>query len=429
MVRTTTAEPLGFRQASFSLAPDPRLFFRSRTHGAAFDLLRSTIRRGEGLVVLTGDIGAGKTTVCRALLEDLDGRTFIAFAPNAFVSESELLGLMLQEFGVVPGDAAARQRLEARPAHELVDVLAAFLHSLVPLGAHAVIVIDEAQHLSPEALERIRILSNLDTGRRQLLQVVLVGQRTLEDRLRSADTRTLDQRVSGRARLDPLTCAETAAYVAHRLQVGGDGEAVRFSEGALRRVHRRSGGNPRLVNLLCGGAVAAARAAGVSLIPSRLVSEAAAALDVRRPEPAWVARVRHVAATVAAGVAASVLLGSAAAGLTTMRVRGDRSVTAAVAAVQNREAGAGDVAGVAGAGGNRIAILAASFPDVTQASLARRRLVRLGYDAYQVLVDTRTPRVQVWVGDYADEAEAQLDERRLRRTPGFDTARLVRYRP
>ena len=171
----------GFVQPPFSLTPDPRFLYRSESHDVALQQVWQAIRRKEGFIVLTGDIGTGKTTLCRTLLEQFDQTTFTALILNPFLSVEELLREVLMSFGVVSKDALKTGRLATASKHELVRTLHDFLLSLVPLHGSAVLIIDEAQHLSPEVLEEIRVLSNLETNDQKLLQVVIVGQLNLLD--------------------------------------------------------------------------------------------------------------------------------------------------------------------------------------------------------------------------------------------------------
>src|SRR5881392_1476723 len=228
----------GFAEKPFSLTPDPKYLFKSESHANAFELLQYAVRRREGFVVVTGDIGTGKTTLCRALLEQLDRKTFTALVLNPFLSEDDLLRLILQDFGVVSRDEIRRGRLAAISKQELIETLNEFLLSLLPLRAGALLIIDEAQNLPRQVLEQIRILSNLETDKEKLLQIVLVGQLNLKDLLRSPELRQLDQRVSIRYELKPLDAETVAAYVAHRLTIAGGGQSVSFMPKALRQVHR-----------------------------------------------------------------------------------------------------------------------------------------------------------------------------------------------
>src|SRR6266513_5461075 len=159
----------GFHEKPFSLTPDPKYLYRSESHANAFDLLQYAIRRREGFVVVTGDIGTGKTTLCRAILEQIDRKTFTALVLNPFLSEEDLLRLILQEFGVVSREEIKRGRLAGVSKQELIDTLNEFLLSLQALGAQALLIIDEAQNLPLVTLEQIRILSNLETEKDKLL--------------------------------------------------------------------------------------------------------------------------------------------------------------------------------------------------------------------------------------------------------------------
>ena len=189
----------GFTEKPFSLTPDPKYLYRSQSHANAFELLQYAIRRREGFVVVTGDIGTGKTTLCRALLEQIDQTTFTALVLNPFLSEEDLLKRILQDFGVISRDDVKAGRLAGVSKQELIDTLYDFLLGLIPLKASAVLIIDEAQNLPLHVLEQIRILSNLETDKEKLLQIILVGQLNLHGLLRSARAASARS-----AHLDPL---------------------------------------------------------------------------------------------------------------------------------------------------------------------------------------------------------------------------------
>jgi general secretion pathway protein A len=273
----------GFSEKPFSLTPDPKYLYRSQSHGDAFDLLQYAIRRREGFVVVTGDIGTGKTTLCRAVLEQIDRATFTALVLNPFLSEEDLLKRILQDFGVISRDDSKAGRLAGISKQELIDALYDFLLGLIPLKASAVLIIDEAQNLPLSVLEQIRILSNLETDKEKLLQIILVGQLELQALLRSPALRQLDQRVSIRYELKPLDRESVGAYVAHRLTIAGGSSSVSFAPRALDRVHKLSGGIPRLINLLCDRSLLAGFSERSNRITPEMVDQAAASLDVQPP--------------------------------------------------------------------------------------------------------------------------------------------------
>ena len=274
----------GFVQPPFSLTPDPRFLYRSESHDVALQQVWQAIRRKEGFIVLTGDIGTGKTTLCRTLLEQFDQTTFTALILNPFLSVEELLREVLLSFGVVSKDALKTGRLATASKHELIRTLHDFLLSLVPLHGSAVLIIDEAQHLSTDVLEEIRVLSNLETNDQKLLQVVIVGQLNLLDILHRAELRQLDQRISIRCSLKPLTREEVEAYVTHRLWVARGSTSVSFTPKAFDLVHTISGGVPRVINLLCDRSLMVGCEKQVSRIAEDHVVAAAAQLGQDIPK-------------------------------------------------------------------------------------------------------------------------------------------------
>jgi general secretion pathway protein A len=298
----------GFVQPPFSLTPDPRFLYRSESHDLALQQVWQAIRRKEGFIVLTGDIGTGKTTLCRTLLEQFDQTTFTALILNPFLSVEELLREVLLSFGVVSKDALKTGRLSTASKHELIRTLHDFLLSLVPLHGSAVLIIDEAQHLSPEVLEEIRVLSNLETNDQKLLQIVIVGQLNLMDALHKTELRQLDQRISLRCSLKALTREEVEAYVTHRLWVARSSTTVSFTPKAFDLMHALSGGVPRVINLVCDRSLMVACQRQVSRITEDHVVGAATHLSIdvpknklkgERPEgEAAPSRWRWVAATI-----------------------------------------------------------------------------------------------------------------------------------
>jgi general secretion pathway protein A len=304
-------EYYGFTEKPFSLTPDPKYLFKSESHANAFDMLQYALRRREGFVVVTGDIGTGKTTLCRALLEQIDRNTFTALVLNPFLSEDDLLKLILQDFGVVSRDDMRRGRLSGVSKQALIETIYDFLLGLLSLRASAVLVIDEAQNLPMPVLEQIRILSNLETDKEKLLQVVLVGQLNLHPLLKAPQMRQLDQRVSVRCQLRPLTREEVAAYVVHRLTIAGASSVVSFRPKALVLVHRRSSGIPRLVNLLCDRALLAAYSARANRVTDEMVCKAAESLELEEPRPDRFGWFRRRAAVVVTAAGATISLAAA----------------------------------------------------------------------------------------------------------------------
>ena len=261
----------GLREKPFSLSADPRFLFRSPAHGPAFDEILAGIHRREGLIVLTGEIGTGKTTLCRSVLQQLDRRTFAAFVADPFVSREDLLKTLLVDFGVISIGDLTRGRFNGASRSDLSYPLYEFLDSLVPLQAFAVLVIDEAQKLSLPLLEEIRILSELER-REKLLQVVLVGQPELRSSLRLPEMRQVDQRVSVRCELTALDAAGVAGYVDHRLRIAGRSESgVAFTGPALEAIYEGSSGVPRLINRICDRALQRAHASRTMEIDARFV--------------------------------------------------------------------------------------------------------------------------------------------------------------
>jgi len=264
----------GLREKPFSLSADPRFLYKSPAHAPAFDAILAGIRRREGLIVLTGEIGTGKTTLCRSVLQHLDRRTFAAFIPDPFVSREDLLKTLLVDFGVIAISDLTRGRFTGASRSELSYLLYEFLDSLVPLQAFAVLVIDETQNLSLPLLEEIRILSDLER-REKLLQVVLVGQPELRANLKLPQMRQVDQRVSVRCELTPLDPDGVVGYVNHRLIVAGlGGSTIEFTPDALEAIHRGSAGVPRMINRLCDRALERAYAAATRRIEPHFVLEA-----------------------------------------------------------------------------------------------------------------------------------------------------------
>jgi general secretion pathway protein A len=257
----------GLTERPFSLAPDPRYLFLSEGHREALAHLVYGLQGG-GFVQLTGEIGTGKTTVCRALLDQLPPEVDVAMIFTPRLTAVELLAAVSQELHVdIPAGTTS--------VKVLIDALSKKLLETHAQGRRTVVIIDEAQNLSPEVLEELRLLTNIETTREKLLQVILIGQPELADLLKRADLRQLGQRITARYHLRPFRFAETKAYVRHRLEVAGQHEMM-FSRAALWLVHRRSGGVARLINSICDRALLGGFAKGKRRLSARIVHRAAA---------------------------------------------------------------------------------------------------------------------------------------------------------
>jgi general secretion pathway protein A len=232
----------GLNEAPFDLAPNPRYLFYNARYREAFNHLIYGIRERKGFVQLTGEVGCGKTTICRAILKELGDHYATALILNPVLDADQLLRAVAHEYGL---------NSKGMDRFEILSTLNQFLIDLLFHGRDAVLIIDEAQNLTPELLEQIRLLSNLETEDRKLLQIVLLGQPELRDRLNDHNLRQLRQRITVRFHLDPLKRWELWPYIQHRLHVAGSkGEPV-FTMGALWRIYAYTKGVPRLVNALC----------------------------------------------------------------------------------------------------------------------------------------------------------------------------------
>jgi general secretion pathway protein A len=260
----------GFREPPFNITPDPRFLFFSDRHREAFNHILFGIRERKGFVQITGEVGAGKTTLCRAVLEELGPNFVTALILNPCLDTTELLRTVLTEFGLEPGRA---DRVEC------LEMLNRFLLEQLEKGNDVVLLIDEAQDLSPELLEQVRLLSNLETDQRKLLQIVLLGQPELREKLDDRSLRQLRQRITVRYHLTPLDRGEAERYIQHRLQVAGGNGRPAFTSWAIRSIQRYSGGIPRLINAVCDKALLAGFVDGTDLLTWRQVRRAIRELE------------------------------------------------------------------------------------------------------------------------------------------------------
>ncbi|OGW86147.1 MAG: hypothetical protein A3C35_06420 [Omnitrophica bacterium RIFCSPHIGHO2_02_FULL_46_11] len=257
----------GLKEAPFNVTPDPRFIFFSRQHLDAFSCLLYGIESRKGFIQITGEIGAGKTTLCRAVMDRFkDAQTHSALILNPSLSELALLQTIADDFGIF---------LKARNKKECFDGLNRFLLEEFHRGFNTVLIIDEAQNLAPRALEQIRLLSNLETNREKLLQIVLVGQPELRETLDHPSLAQLRQRIAIRFHLTALDRKETEEYILHRLSVAGLAEGLNpFLPSAIDLIYNRSNGVPRVINKFCDVSLLAAYAKNVQHIDEKLAEEA-----------------------------------------------------------------------------------------------------------------------------------------------------------
>ena len=289
----------GLTEKPFAITPDPRYLFLSERHAEALAHLAYGIQEAGGFVQLTGEVGTGKTMMVRSLLQQLPANCDMALILNPRITPAEFLLAICDELHV-----AVPERL-ASSVKGLVDLLTRLLLDAHARGRRVVVMVDEAQNLSPDVLEQVRLLTNLETATQKLLQIILVGQPELREVLSRSDLRQLAQRITGRYHLEALSKSESIAYVRHRLRVAGATTDV-FTAGALREVHRLSGGIPRIINVICDRALLGAFTREEHRVTSNLVRQAASEVYGRPVLAPWV---RWLAA--AGGAAGAALLGIA----------------------------------------------------------------------------------------------------------------------
>ncbi len=264
------AEHYSLREEPFNLTPDPRYLFLTPQHAEAFNHLLYGIRQRKGFICLTGEVGAGKTTLCRALLNELGPTVHSALILNPMLSESQLLRAVIEEFGV---EAARGDRLD------YMTLLNHYLLELTAQSHDAVLIIDEAQDMPDSTLEMTRLLSNLETSTRKLLQIILVGQPELRAKLAKPNLRQLAQRITVRYHLGAMSEQDTRHYVRHRLRIAATADsppgAVQFDEGALEEIYLFSSGTPRIVNAICDKSLLAGYVQRTGVINRDLVQLAA----------------------------------------------------------------------------------------------------------------------------------------------------------
>lgn len=272
-------EHFGLKEEPFSIAPDPQFLYMSEKHREALAHLIYGMKADSGFVLLTGEVGTGKTTVCRCLLNHVPDRSEVAFILNPKLSVVELLATICDELGVTypPGTTSIKV---------YVDRLTLFLLDAHSQDKRTILIIDEAQNLSVDVLEQIRLLTNLETDKRKLLQVILLGQPELNLLLEKPELRQLAQRVTARYHLEPLLRHDLPAYLAYRLEKAGV-ERPLFSPAAISKLYRLSGGVPRLINLISDRALLGAYARGDHMVTPGLITTAAAEISGKNHSRRW----------------------------------------------------------------------------------------------------------------------------------------------
>ena len=307
------AEYFGLKQEPFSIAPDPHYLFMSERHREALAHLLYGIRGGGGFVLLSGEIGAGKTTICRCFLEQMPEHCRVAYIFNPKLTVSDLLKTICHEFQIPV------QHTGIGPAtiKDHLDPLNEYLLASHAKGQQNILIIDEAQNLTPHVLEQLRLLTNLETAERKLLQVILIGQPELRQMVARPELEQLAQRVIARFHLGALTEAETRQYIQHRMGIGGLRGPMPFSTGALQRIHAITRGVPRRINLLCDRSLLGAYANGLPRVDESVVNKAAAEVfetDENTPAAApvrvqrWTAGIKNLLlGALGGGIAAATL--------------------------------------------------------------------------------------------------------------------------
>ncbi|MCC5854387.1 MAG: AAA family ATPase [Idiomarina sp.] len=272
----------GFSEQPFSIAPDPRFLYLGARHQEALQHLRHGLMGSGGFLLLTGEVGMGKTTLSRAVLGELQDQLDVVFVLNPRLSETELLATIAQGFGLQ--DYSERDSLK-----KLTDGISQYLQSAAQANRHPVVLIDEAQHLLPSVLEQLRLLTNLESDSRKLLSVVLIGQPELRELLQRPELRQVAQRIVARYQLLPLTAEETFAYLDHRLMVVG-GRSELFDPAARKAIYVLTQGIPRLINLLCDRALQLTAQRSLQLVTKAIVHDAA---EILPNSPVHLSRTLH----------------------------------------------------------------------------------------------------------------------------------------
>ncbi len=278
-------EYFGLKDLPFSISPDPSFLYMSEKHREALAHLLFGIKSEGAFVLLTGEVGTGKTTICRCMLDSLPENCDTAFIINPRLSDIELLATICEEIGIPGPEGTSSIKI-------FVDLINRRLLDSHAAGRRTLLIIDEAQNLSPEVLEQLRLLTNLETNRAKLLQIVLIGQPELRDMLARTELRQLSQRITARFHLEPLSQKEVSDYISHRLIVAGARHRL-FPLAVTRTLYRLSKGIPRLINLICDRALLGAYVQGKEMVDGMTLKKAAAEVLGSNRSPGMLKRFWH----------------------------------------------------------------------------------------------------------------------------------------
>jgi len=294
-------EYFGLKEPPFSIAPNPHYLFMSQRHQDALAHLLYGVQSEGGFVLLSGEVGTGKTTLCRCLLEQIPDNTDVAFILNPFLGTNELLHAICKELGIEGVQANATLR-------QLTETMYQFLLDNHANGRNTVLVIDEAQHLQFKTLELIRLLTNLETNTKKLLQIIFIGQPELNTLLAEPKLRQLSQRITARFHIAPLTLEETQSYIHHRLRVAGlPGNQPLLPDGIIKKIYKTTGGIPRLINVLCDRALLGAYVQNKHSVDKQTLQKAIVEIQGEKSRnPRAVSRIQ---AAIAAGLLAAIAIG------------------------------------------------------------------------------------------------------------------------
>ncbi|MBK3331457.1 AAA family ATPase [Persephonella atlantica] len=265
----TYLEFFGLKEDPFKITPDYRYFYPSKTHRIADNLLNYVVRHGEGFCVIIGEPGTGKTTVIRKFINSLKDNVIYALILTPKLNPEEFLKVVLDDLGI---------HIKADSKHDLLKKFREFLEKKVSEGKKVLIIVDEAQNLPEDTLEELRLLSNLETANEKLVQIILLGQPELDEKLKLPQLRQLNQRITNKIRLLPLTEDETFRYIYHRLAIAGKGN-IRFKDSAVRKIYKYSRGIPRIINILASRSLMSAFMTGSFVIKPENVDAAKETLN------------------------------------------------------------------------------------------------------------------------------------------------------